>query len=157
MLKRGGERDVDRAAVWFVKWWREVGCTTTGAEGVWVSKDTVNNDVAGQVLRGGWGFDFEWEIAKEEVEELTLQSTESIQASQAMHESAFTSTTRPEQVLIQHAMEKVVDNFLEQIAEEQRLEATVSKTQTKKREKEEQRKKREKRVQAMLERRRSGG
>jgi len=80
MLQKGGERDHRRAAVWFIKWWREEGglisasstprllpqatTTTSGAS-------AFNSGAEGFSLespltipeRTGWGFDFEWDVS----------------------------------------------------------------------------------------------
>lgn len=44
MLRRGGARDVRRAAVWLVHWWR-----------------AAQFECRGGAADAGWGFDFEWE------------------------------------------------------------------------------------------------
>jgi len=61
MLKRGGERDIGRAAVWFVKWWRDEGglISALNADTSSLSMDKVSS------LRRGWGFDFEWSVDSE--------------------------------------------------------------------------------------------
>ena len=154
MLKRGGERDVERAAVWFVKWWREEGCAKTGGEGEWVDRigsgDGDGDGIEGEVLKGGWGFDFEWEVPKAEVDNLS-----------AIQRSASEPQTQEggdvQSIFMQRAMERVIDDYMLKVEEEKRIEGGISKTQVKKREKEEQAKKREKRVKALLERRRAGG
>ena len=154
MLKRGGERDVERAAVWFVKWWREEGCAKTGGEGEWVDgiSSGDGDGIEGEVLKGGWGFDFEWEVPKSEVDNLS-----------AVQRSGDAIEPQPQEggdarsVFMQRAMERVIDDYMLKVEEEKRLEGGISKTQVKKREKEEQAKKREKRVKALLERRRAGG
>jgi mitochondrial GTPase 1 len=62
MLKRGGERDISRAAVWFVKWWREEGGLASALA------PEVSSLPVGGVLhpRRGWGFDFEWSVGEGE-------------------------------------------------------------------------------------------
>ena len=52
MLRRGGERDVGRAASWFVKWWRE--------EGGLASASAPAPGGGSDEARAGWGFDLEW-------------------------------------------------------------------------------------------------
>lgn len=67
MIRRGGERDLQRAAVWFIKWWRQEGRGTTNVQRAIqeVLSDPLVLDTARQPLsptfRIGWGFDFEWE------------------------------------------------------------------------------------------------
>jgi mitochondrial GTPase 1 len=63
MLKRGGERDIERAAVWFVKWWRGEGGLLSASAPV-ASSVPVNHTGP---LRAGWGFDFEWSVNPGEV------------------------------------------------------------------------------------------
>jgi len=74
MVQRGGERDLRRAAVWFVNWWREEG-SILSATGV--PQFCHNSDVSTQhspsgpqtdsssdfTRRAGWGFDFEWDLS----------------------------------------------------------------------------------------------
>ena len=77
MLKKGGERDHRRAAVWFIKWWREEGClasarsvpslplptTTPGSWGLELQPGHEETPVDASLThpeRTGWGFDFEW-------------------------------------------------------------------------------------------------
>ncbi|KZT23669.1 P-loop containing nucleoside triphosphate hydrolase protein [Neolentinus lepideus HHB14362 ss-1] len=56
MLKRGGERDVSRAATWFVKWWRDEGGLKSASVPLSSSPQVQE--------RQGWGFDFEWTVDK---------------------------------------------------------------------------------------------
>ncbi|KAI0064403.1 P-loop containing nucleoside triphosphate hydrolase protein [Artomyces pyxidatus] len=52
MLKRGGIPDRQRAAAWFIKWWRDEGGS------VYASAPPA----AAASRRAGWGFDLEWEV-----------------------------------------------------------------------------------------------
>jgi hypothetical protein len=56
MVKRGGEYDFSRAAVHFIRWWREEGGL-----------------LASSASSRGWGFDFEWPIAPGELPEAEIQ------------------------------------------------------------------------------------
>jgi hypothetical protein len=56
MLKRGGGRDMTRAAVWFVKWWREEGGLVSA------TAPDASDLVVDDQQRRGWGFDFEWTV-----------------------------------------------------------------------------------------------
>ena len=150
---------MERAAVWFVKWWRGEGCAKTGGEGEWVA---TSGERAEEVVRGGWGFDFEWEVPRSEVE--ALASGPGNPSQQSIEPSTSSSPLGPSSasdcrhsILIQRAMERVIDDYMLRIEEEQSAEGSVSKTQVRKKEKEEQKKRREKRVKALLERRRAGG
>lgn len=62
MLKRGGLRDIQRAAAWFVKWWREEGGLLS-ASAPDASRFPL---VDGVEHRVGWGFDFEWGMTDSE-------------------------------------------------------------------------------------------
>lgn len=152
MLKRGGEPDAERAAVWFVKWWREQGCLLSSSAPIPLTHEesqperymsggdaygAPGREPAG--LRGGWGFDFEWDIG---------QGPQLLDPSPC---SAVDSMDR-----IQQRMAHIIDTFVERLEEEQTSDEAVSETQRKKKEKEVQRVRRAKRVKAMLEARRSG-
>lgn len=70
MLKRGGDRDHDRAAVRFVKWWREEGSALSASApsassvgGLDAPPSTSSPAQEPPLQRGGWGFDFDWEIS----------------------------------------------------------------------------------------------
>ncbi|THH04648.1 hypothetical protein EW145_g5365 [Phellinidium pouzarii] len=150
MLKRGGERDTARAAVWFVRWWREEGCALSATAPILAAADSkeVNfgsisasgADVSTpDVLRinaqtGGWGFDFQWELKSTDVD-VAREDAEQI---------------------VQREMERAIDLHLKLAEEEENDGGDVSNTQQKKREKEVQRAKREKRLREALATRRSG-
>ncbi|KAH8113865.1 hypothetical protein DFH11DRAFT_279948 [Phellopilus nigrolimitatus] len=139
MLKRGGERDIARAAVWFVRWWREEGCALSANAPFWASpadsaKHTpgINNYESGAELqRGGWGFDFQWELRG-------------------------TDADADAEKVVQREMERAIEAYVKRAEEEGKDGDDVSNTQQKKREKEVRRKKREKRVRETLAARRSG-
>jgi len=80
MLKRGGEGDIERATVYFIKWWREEGGLLSASSGSLrfgsgdISLERLPTDglgVAGDSLvlpqTQAWGFDFQWELRPEEV------------------------------------------------------------------------------------------
>ncbi len=153
MLKRGGEPDVERAAVWFVKWWREEGCLLSSSAPIPPHVQSPERDMSGVVpchapgrdptyiagLRGGWGFDFEWDIGE---------------GPQLLDPSQCTAAETENR--IQQRMAHIIDAFVERLEEEQNSDEGVSETQKKKRVKDEQRVRREKRVKALLLARRSG-
>lgn len=58
MLKRGGERDVQRAAAWFVRWWREEGAVLCAKEPP-LQSPTAAVDALVHPAVFGWGFDFQ--------------------------------------------------------------------------------------------------
>jgi hypothetical protein len=53
MLKKGGIPDLSKAAVWFVKWWREDGGLLSASQAPVIGTISGSN-------RRGWGFDLEW-------------------------------------------------------------------------------------------------
>jgi len=91
MLKRGGERDIGRAAVWFVKWWREEGGIASAS-----APDTSSLPAyCGLPLRAGWGFDFEWSVNPGEVvsvQEKMEECVDSFLISEAEEEREVSST-----------------------------------------------------------------
>lgn len=144
MLKRGGERDIARAAVWFVRWWREEGCAFSATAPI---LDPIDPPSEGAVVsplphgdsgvqRGGWGFDFQWEFSDKDV--------------------AGVSEGAEAERLIQQEMERVIDAFIERAEAEAKDGGDVSVTQQKKRDKELLRAKREKRIKEVLTKRRPG-
>lgn len=178
MLKRGGGRDADRAAAWFVRWWREEGsalsanspllaeheseeadsenasvsdsgrryphASGTGSEpSRLLSKPTPAGKFAdGSVsLRGGWGFDFQWDLTN-----ITRP-----------HGTALGFTAESAESTIEEQMGRIIDDYMCRVKEEETSGDAVSETQRKKREKEVARAKREKRVRDLLAARRAGG
>lgn len=162
MLKRGGERDIERAAAWFVKWWREGGCAISADARFWdyvppepqISARSGLDETSyapgapsqpGPIIgasgkqRGGWGFDFQWEIDPSDVAKARADST----GSEA-------------QRLTQREMERVFDEYIVREREERESVDSISTTQQKKKVKEEKRAKREKRIQKLLAERRAG-
>lgn len=107
MIKRGNERDLQRAAVRFILWWRE--------EGSLISASTPNRLLISgpgiQPQRRGWGFDFEWSLDGTEVGDETS--------------------------VVQRKMEGCIDAYVEAIAEEERQGCGLSSTQEKKKSREE--------------------
>jgi hypothetical protein len=102
MIKRGNERDLHRAAVRFVKWWRDEG----GLKSASAPSKLLISGPNIQSQRRGWGFDFEW----------TLDGTE----------------VGDETTVVQHKMEACIDAYVESSAEEGRDGGGISSTQVKK-------------------------
>jgi len=101
MIKRGNERDLYRAAVRFVKWWRDEG----GLKSAFVPSRLLISGPGIQSQRRGWGFDFEWSIDGTEVgDEITV---------------------------MQRKMESCIDAYLTATAEEERDGGRLSSTQEK--------------------------
>ncbi|GJJ15058.1 hypothetical protein Clacol_009333 [Clathrus columnatus] len=114
MLRRGGEVDIGRAAVWFIKWWREEGGLVSvnqsqtplrGGGGVGLPR--VEQDTLERMV---WGFDFEWDS--------TSQSS---------------VTTATDGDFVQQRMEEIIKDYLIKTEEEQKdLLENISLTQQRK-------------------------
>jgi len=102
MIKRGNERDLQRAAVRFVKWWRDEG----GLKSASVPSKLLISGPSVQFQRRGWGFDFEW----------TLDGTE----------------VGNDMTVVQQKMEDCIDAHVKAAAEEERGGGGVSATQERK-------------------------
>ncbi|KAF8578973.1 P-loop containing nucleoside triphosphate hydrolase protein [Ramaria rubella] len=105
MLQRGGERDLRRAAVWFIKWWRDEGGLLKSALS---SASSSQLDVP---KRTGWGFDFEWDVPK------------------SMSAQTFISN----ETAIQALMEEKIEAHARELEEDKQSRDNVSLTQEKKR------------------------
>lgn len=102
MIKRGNERDLQRAAVHFINWWRAEG----GLRSASVPSRLLISGPGVQPQRRGWGFDFEWTVDGTEVgDEVTV---------------------------LQHKMEECIDKYEEATVEEERDGGGISSTQEKK-------------------------
>lgn len=128
MLKRGGIPDVSRAAVWFIKWWRDEGGLASASAPV-LPDSTAASGL--ESFRRGWGFDLEWDVAAAEA-------------------------GRYDSAAIQTKMEQCIDAFEKSALEEEQDGGAVSSTQQKKRLKEQQRVKQQARTRARLASKRSG-
>ncbi|KAI0676548.1 P-loop containing nucleoside triphosphate hydrolase protein [Trametes maxima] len=122
MLKRGGIPDTSRAAVWFIKWWREEGGLASAAAPA-LPAFVQNSGLQG--YRRGWGFDLEWSVDA-------------------------TEAGRYDEALIQAKMEDCVDKFEDAAKEEEREGGAISSTQEKKIAKEMQRARQQARTRARL-------
>ena len=122
MLKRGGIPDSSRAAVWFIKWWREEGGLASASAPALPDYSAASGL---ETFRRGWGFDLEW----------------SVDAAQA---------SRYDETAIQMKMEECIDAFEVAAEEEERDGGSISSTQEKKRLKEQQKTKQRARSRARL-------
>ena len=107
MVKRGGELDLSRAAVYFVKWWRE--------EGGLLSSSTSNMDISllsdeQKPKTQAWGFDFQWDLQP--------QNAASVQ---------------DPNIFVQARMEQCIEDFVAATDREENEENNISQTQVKKR------------------------
>ncbi|KAI0367654.1 P-loop containing nucleoside triphosphate hydrolase protein [Pilatotrama ljubarskyi] len=122
MLKRGGIPDTSRAAVWFIKWWREEGGLASASA---PALPAYIPEMELRSSRRGWGFDLEW----------TVEAAES---------------GRYDEALIQAKMEECIDRFDAAAREEERDGSAVSSTQEKKLAKEMQKARQQARSRARL-------
>lgn len=167
MIKRGAELDLERAARYFVRWWREEGglIAATDAGGTQASLDMMAAaDVQGESPRTedrlaiqGWGFDFEWRVEKEqEAADLASMSAASAALSVGLPPSSsrsnipaasFKSLSPAISEFVQGKMEKCIDQYLAGRDAEEKEGKDVSETQRRKREAgEEKRRRAEKRL-----------
>ena len=127
MLKRGGIPDSSRAAVWFIKWWREEGGLASASAPALPDYSAVPGL---ETYRRGWGFDLEWNV----------------DAAEASHYDEAT---------IQAKMGDCIDRFEEAASLEEREGGSISSTQEKKRLKEQQKARQRARSKARLASRKS--
>lgn len=148
MLKRGGEVDLTRAAVYFVKWWREEGGLLSATSGLqfqfrqgdssvvdqeFFSSRTdleVHDGVHGHGLVSpnitqAWGFDFQWEIGREDAF-VEGSHNELLSGGGSMRAAGLSE-------LVQGKMEKCLEDYIETSEREEAEEKNVSPTQVKKR------------------------
>lgn len=128
MLKKGGITDQTRAAVWFIKWWREQGSLLSASTPLATTRALTSEAV--HTHRRGWGFDFEWSVEQAELE--TYDSE-----------------------IIQRKMEECIDKFEAETQQEEDDGEIVSTTQEKKKAREQLLAKRAARSRAKLAARRS--
>ena len=141
MLKRGGEVDAGRAAVYFVRWWREEGALLSATSG---PKYGSRTDLEGEVEKSGkelgflgqgdfprrqaWGFDFQWELTREDV---VLEGHKSGGIDSGGDEGAMTPDGSA--FMVQQKMERCIEEYIEKTDREEVDEQNVSPTQVKKR------------------------
>ena len=106
MLKRGAELDLSRAAVYFVRWWREEGGLLSAPPHMDLSLLSDEQKPRTQ----SWGFDFQWD--------LQLQN----------------AAIGPDpNILIQAKMERCIEDYVTATDREEMEENNISQTQVKKR------------------------
>ena len=165
MIKRGAELDLERAARYFVRWWREEGGLIAAADagGTQANLDMMGRaaaDIQGEGRRTeddrvavqGWGFDFEWRMEKDqEAADLTSISAASAALSVESSPSSSRSDIRaaPSKSLspvisefVQGKMEQCIDRYLAGREAEEKEGKDVSDTQRRKREAEEEKRRR---------------
>ncbi|KAG6830541.1 hypothetical protein H0H87_007739 [Tephrocybe sp. NHM501043] len=122
MIKRGAELDTARAAVYFVRWWREEGGLFAASSSPLHIATSSGTDVRQPPMQG-WGFDFQWQLRPED----------------------RPTTKEDEEKMVQAKMEACIDDHLAAIEREDTEELNVSPTQIKKQQIKEEKLKRKQR------------
>ena len=184
MLKRGGERDVERAAVWFIRWWREEGCALSASAPFLASDDmppkseSLEPEEKATVPSSSPPNPSPNPSILPSFSEPSSSSSAPLFPSASMPERGgwgfdFQWEFQPSELealrtsgeadgnmavesLVQRKMEDVVDGYVVRAEAESKDGDNVSATQVKKKEKALQQAKREKRVRELLARRRAG-
>ena len=110
MIRRGAEVDLARAAVFFVRWWREEGGLLSAAYSLHLDPRPSTDKNQQMTQTQAWGFDFQWEVRPED--KSSLDSDPSL--------------------YLQEKMEQCIDQYVAQTARDDTEEANVSETQIKK-------------------------
>ena len=141
MIKRGGEADIERATVYFIKWWREEGGLLSassgtlrlGSDDISVERQPINGlGAAGDPLvlpqTQAWGFDFQWELRPEDV----LMSGRHLQSGRDTPAAGGVAGIRMRDPMdiVQDKMEWCIDDHMRREEAERDI---VSPTQVKKR------------------------
>ncbi|RDB27948.1 Mitochondrial GTPase 1 [Hypsizygus marmoreus] len=108
MIKRGAELDTTRAAVYFVRWWREEGGLIAASSALQMGDASVLNP--GESRTQGWGFDFQWQLSPEDKP----------------------TSKDGDAAIVQGKMEACIDEYLETMEREESGENNLSPTQIKK-------------------------
>ena len=109
MVRRGAEPDISRAAVYFVRWWREEGGLLSASSST--SKLDISSLSDEQKPRTqAWGFDFQWDLQPQ----------------------SAASVSDPND-FIQARMEQCIEDFVTATDREEIEENNISQTQVKKR------------------------
>lgn len=107
MIKRGAELDLTRAAVYFVRWWREEGGLIAASSALQI-KDLSSEPAHANIQ--GWGFDFQWELEPKD----------------------RAAGKDDEALIVQEKMEACIDEYLVTMEREESDENNISPTQIKK-------------------------
>jgi len=110
MIKRGGELDLSRAAVYFVRWWREEGGLLSASSST-SSMDLSLLSHQQRLTTQAWGFDFQWDLQRQKNAAIGPDPNVDIQAK----------------------MEQCIENYLATTDREEMEENNISRTQVKKR------------------------
>ncbi|KAG6918361.1 hypothetical protein DXG01_015010 [Tephrocybe rancida] len=109
MIMRGAELDTARAAVYFVRWWREEGGLIAAASSHLHLSEAFAPESHHPPMQG-WGFDFQWQLGAE----------------------GRSATKNDQAKIVQAKMEVCIDDHLATIEREENEELNVSPTQIKK-------------------------
>ena len=110
MIKRGAELDLSRAAVYFVRWWREEGGLISASSSSTSIMDMSLLSDEQKPRTQAWGFDFQWDLQPQD------------------------AASAPDlNVFIQARMEQCIEDFVAATDREEIEENNVSQTQVKKR------------------------
>ncbi|KDR80151.1 hypothetical protein GALMADRAFT_1182086 [Galerina marginata CBS 339.88] len=109
MIKRGAEVDLSRAAVYFVRWWREEGGLLSAASTLHLGPSPSPEQNLPNTQTQAWGFDFQWDLRPQGTPENWDPS-----------------------LFIQEKMEQSVDEYVAMTDREEADENNVSQTQVKK-------------------------
>ncbi|KAF8814701.1 P-loop containing nucleoside triphosphate hydrolase protein [Phlegmacium glaucopus] len=108
MVKRGAELDLSRAAVYFVRWWREEGGLLSASSSTPNIDPTLLSDQKHPTTQA-WGFDFQWDLPTQNA---VIGSDPNI--------------------LIQSKMEQCIEEYIAVTDREEMEENNISQTQVKK-------------------------
>ncbi|KAJ7100248.1 P-loop containing nucleoside triphosphate hydrolase protein [Mycena belliarum] len=106
MVKKGAVPDLRRAAVYFVRWWRQEGGLLSATSALQIA-DPAFPGATGAITHG-WGFDLEWQIRPDEI------------------------AGRDHAVVLQEKMEACIDQHVANVERGELEETNVSPTQRKK-------------------------
>ncbi|KAG6830369.1 hypothetical protein H0H92_001006 [Tricholoma furcatifolium] len=109
MVKRGAELDTSRAAVHFVRWWREQGGLIAASSSPLHFAEKSGSEIHHPPMQG-WGFDFQWQLNAEN----------------------RPATKADEALFVQAKMEACIDEYLAATEREDKEELNISPTQIKK-------------------------
>ncbi|KAF8069003.1 P-loop containing nucleoside triphosphate hydrolase protein [Lyophyllum atratum] len=110
MIMRGAEPDTARAAVYFVRWWREEGGLIAAASSPLLHFSGSSQSELGHSPTQGWGFDFQWQMGPDDKP----------------------ANEEDEARIVQAKMEACIDEHLSTVEREESEEMNVSPTQVKK-------------------------
>ena len=139
-LLSGGVRDRQRAARWFVEWWRDSGGAALEGD-----ETSIDGGIGvGGSEEWGWGLDCQWADRHENPSDVHLEqrppsSAVGVMPTLVSPEKSMTPTRRDEPSTLESRFDLVISRYLSAIRD---LEGEMSETQMKKQEKEERQRRR---------------